>query len=159
MFANDDTHPSLESCTENLLKASLDDFSNNIIPAKKDLLSSALNNNIDYFNPNFTSCPSVIQSRIADCHTPPPPHSQLSQPGDCDNSDNPALQFDPPVKLPSLASSSFSSPRPSPVKENMKAESLTLMTYNLDSPCPADHSLGFDSTKTISSLQPQYISL
>ena len=57
---------------DNLLKASLDDFSL-VSPQKKELVSP-LNNNIDCFNPNFvTQCPSLMQARLpmADCHTPP----------------------------------------------------------------------------------------
>ena len=64
-----DLNTALESCSDNLMKTTLDDFSL-LAPPKKDLLSS-LNNNIDYISPNFSTC---LQSRmsVADCHTPPP---------------------------------------------------------------------------------------
>ena len=52
--ASSDLNTALDSCADNLLKTSLDDFALPPVP-KKDLLSS-LNNNVDYFNPNFTNC-------------------------------------------------------------------------------------------------------
>ena len=84
--ASSDLNTALDSCADNLLKTSLDDFALPPVP-KKDLLSS-LNNNVDYFNPNFTNCTSVLQSRmtVADCHTPPPADCRATAVSSTDNS-------------------------------------------------------------------------
>ena len=66
-ISTSDLDNALDTCSDNLLKTSLDDY-----PAqKKDMLSS-LNNNLDYFNPNFSTCLLQNRAPVADCHTPPP---------------------------------------------------------------------------------------
>ena len=78
-----DLTAALDSCSDNLLKTSLEDFSvspQHLAPApapKKDLL----NNNTDYgcagAGPVFSCGPGL---GVADCHTPPPPPEPVPAP-------------------------------------------------------------------------------
>lgn len=154
--SSSDINSTLESCSDNLLKTTLDDFSNNLLPLpKKDLLAS-LNNNLDYFHPGFSSCSSSVQSRIANCHTPP---STLPPPSHCDESSSKA-SFSPPdfidqSKLPPISSVALQGSSPS------RNDPISLVYDQSDTkPFHPDVGLSsFDNPKPISSLQPHYISL
>ena len=146
----------LDSCSDNLLKTTLDDFSQLSSP-KKDLMSST-NNNLDYFSPNFSSCPAARMS-VADCHTPPPP--------------DPSAPYDSSPPLP-LTSDSCRSPAPSSHVASGPASSLPCGLSASDSPgklaatpsysCQTPVSIlsNFDDSKSIPQsfpVHPQYISL
>ena len=155
--SSSDLNSALESCSDNLLKTTLDDFSNNLLPPPKKDLLAPLNNNLDYFHPNFSSCSSGVQSRIADCHTPP---SSLPPPGHCDDS-SPKTSFNPPdyndhPKLPPISSVALQGSSPS------KNDPISLVSFDHSDSKPFHPDVGlpsFDNPKPISTLQPQYISL
>ncbi len=158
-----DLNAVLDSCSDNLLKTTLDDFSQ-LSSAKKDLMSPT-NNNLDYFSPPFTSCPAVRMS-VADCHTPPPPEppaSKLSFP-------SPA-PYDSSPPLP-LASEGCGSPVSGP--QLGPGPGLSCALSASDSPsklaAPASYSCqtpvsilsNFEDSKSIPQsfpVHPQYISL
>ena len=177
----------LDTCSDNLLKTSLEDFPTQ----KKDMLSS-LNNNLDYFNPNFSTC--LLQSRatVADCHTPPPQcHNSGHNTGhnstnDTNHSPNVAIRdpFSPPSPKhhytggdPGLASQSSPGHSLTPPSSSAKVDpslSLPLMSctsqpsskfitspFTCESPAIAPH---YDDSKVLQpsivpSMPPQYISL
>ena len=160
-----DLNAVLDSCSDNLLKTTLDDFSQ-LSSAKKDLMSPT-NNNLDYFSPNFPPCPAVRMS-VADCHTPPPPEppaSKLSFPSPAPYDGSPPLpQASPSCRSP--ASGPHGAPGP--------ASSLSCALSASDSPgklaAPPSYSCqtpvsilsNFEDSKSIPQsfpVHPQYISL
>ena len=167
-----DLNTALESCSDNLMKTTLEDFSL-LAPPKKDLLSS-LNNNIDYFSPSFSTC---LQSRmsVADCHTPPP----LPPLPDCHGSSSvsPASKLSfmssgPYNSQPSPPKNGHSPPDPGPDKHQDQLSLLSCQqsptklssTPSYSCETPVSILSNFDDSKSVVVTpsfppQPQYISL
>ena len=159
-----DLNAVLDSCSDNLLKTTLDDFSQLSSP-RKDLMSPT-NNNLDYFSPSFSSCPPVRMS-VADCHTPPPPAPSKQ------SFASPApYEASPP--LPLASETSCRSPGPGALVSSDPASGLSCGLSASDSPgkltAPPSYSCqtpvsilsNFEDSKSIPQsfpVHPQYISL